>query len=660
MRRSARGEQSAFSLFPFLAVLLCTMGSLVVLLVAMAHISRQKAEVEAEAARVAAEAARVETDSPERRQLEAQIVEATGAVSRLRLAKAEGQQRLQQEQKRLSDIEDHMRRLSDEAEALVTETKELIAVEDQHYDDAKIAEQELERLNKLAGEIVDEIERLKHAAAGRERKFAVVSLREGRSGTLRPPVYFECTESGVTLQPEGIKLTWEDLVAPEFSSPLAAAARAVERYYEEHPEARAANENGLPYPLMLVRPDGVRAHKYARAAFHKAGLDFGFQPVAEEWPLEYGSTNPVLSQAIEDAIRATRFERQGLARSIPQLAEAMEEVERSDISAELTVATQPDGFAQAVPLKGVRTQGNLRVRPADAHAANPFEGMHIEGSLPGEVGSSGYGGAGSGSSPLNEVSEDGAKASPLLAGMTQPTTSVSSPAAPGAGAPSSAVSSSGVEGIASTASVKAAENTKADSVGQRYGAVTTPNAAVGEQPRPDDSRNLLATTGVAADSTSSQTHGEASVTVGSNKSQKASNAGAGPSSKSQTSRDGLPMIRPIRLYVSHDRAVVLPDSAQTPEEMVKASASSQAIQFDGATTSRINDVIGVLKKHADTWGMAGDGMYWDPRLVLNVSGDGVDRADDVRRLLEAAGVKVQAYPVTTAANPEGGSDASRR
>ena len=86
------------------------------------------------------------------------------------------------------------------------------------------------------------------------------------------------------------------------------------------------------------------------------------------------------------------------------------------------------------------------------------------------------------------------------------------------------------------------------------------------------------------------------------------------------------MVRPIRLYVSHDSAAVLPDTALSPGDMAWASSTAESVTFDGATTARINDLIGVLKKHADSWGIAGDGMYWDPRLVLNVASDGVQRA----------------------------------
>ncbi|TWT97826.1 hypothetical protein Pla108_19780 [Botrimarina colliarenosi] len=651
MRRSPRGEPSSFSLFPFLAVLLCTMGSLVVLLVAMAHVSRDKAKEEAAAAEVAAAAARLAADSPARRALEAQLAEADAALEQMRRVKAEGEERLQNEQKRLSDIEDHLRRLRDETETLTAETAELMAVEGEHYDDEKIAQQEIERLNALIGEIQDEIEELKHAAAGRERKFAIVPLRDGRSGTLRPPVYFECKASGVIMQPEGVELTWTDLVAADFSSPLAAASRAVTRYYEEHPETRAANESGRPYPLLVVRPDGVHSYYQARTALEEVGADYGYQPIAEDWPIEYGEINPVLASQVEEAVRTARAERVGLAKVIPQLNAALSSAER-DANLAMTypagtsngAANTGFGSTQNPGKGGGAGGGGLRIRPANPDSNNPFEGLRIDGSLAGEVGDP----SNQPSAPVEETT--GSEGGPRLLGATPP------PAAEGGqggNAPPTELA-----GVAATeAGAKPSESTAdgVSSAGQRYGAAVAVNDPSEDSTEAPEGQTVQTTTGAKAEA---QPQGQASVAASTQ------SPGAGSTSlnaaKSAPVRDGVPMIRPIRLYVAEDRVVVLPDTAQSPAEAMQASSISQTIEFEGPTTGRINDLIGLLKRHADSWGIAGAGMYWDPRLVLNVASDGSHRADDVRRLLEAAGIKVQAYPVTTAAKPAGAADAPRR
>lgn len=643
MRRSARGDQSAFSLFPFLAVLLCTMGSLVVLLVATAHVSRGKAKQEAEAAQAAAEAARLAADSPERRELEKRLADADAALEKLRKLKAEGEQHLQTEQQRLSDIEDHLRRLQDETEELTAETAELIAVENEHYDDAKVAEQELERLNQLIGEIQEEIDQLKHAAAGRQRSFAVVPLRDARTGTLRPPVYLECTESGIVLQPEGVELGWQDLVAIDFSSPVNAAARAVSRYYEEHPETRAANESGKPYPLLIVRPNGVYSYYQTRMALEAANIDYGYQPVAEDWPLDYGDLNPVLAAQVEDAVRTARAEREGLAKVIPKLGAALASAEteaRTAIALTSSQATTPS--YSGAGFSGGGTSGGIRVRPADPDANNPFEGLRIEGSLPNEVGS------GSGSPALAAGPQAMPGGSPQLG-------AAESQAAP-TDAQAGGTAPTGPAGVAVMSIASSAESSAEDgqTQGQRYGSASTAAQTAQNAGQSAEAGQPVA----ASEQASNETTGQVSATVSpyNNTGSKPGGAGA----KQASAKDGVPMVRPIRLYVANDRVVMLPDTAQSPGDMARASSTSQAVAFEGPTSGRINDVLAMLKRHADSWGIAGDGMYWDPRLILNVASDGAQRADDVRRLLEAAGIKVQAYPVTTAANPEGGADASRR
>lgn len=629
MRRSARGEQSAFSLFPFLAVLLCTMGAMVVLLVAMAHVSRQKASREAEIAAAQAEAAKLAVDSPERRAAEQTLEEARRFAEEVARLKGLGEERLVEEQERLSGLEDHLRRLKDEAESLKAETIELIAVEQENFDDEKIARQELQRLNELIGELEDEIDEMKHAATGRERRFAVVPLRDQATGTLRPPVYYECGAEGVTLQPEGIELTVEDLVAPKFSSPVAAASRAVTRFYEEHPEARAANEVGRPYPLLVVRPDGVESYYRTRAALEQTGVDYGYQPIGDDWPMEYGDANSLLAQWVEDALDTARQERRGLARIVPRLANEL-------AGAGLYSAGSEGGEGGGFGGEGQGTAG-IRVSRADPEANNPFEGLRIEGRLPSESGKAPVGPTGGPAfgRPLTANSDDPGQGQP---GDT-PRGATSGPAG---------LAYSGAENQAEEQSPS--EETDA---GQQSGNVTAASSG-----NPEQQAQRAGSAAGAAGSPNAQPNQTAAAAGQPN------DAGAGQATmpnRNGRSRDGVPMVRPIRVYVADDRIVVLPDRAQSPSDGDLASSNPQSVGLNGATSDQINEVIAALKRHADSWGIAGSGMYWDPRLVLNVASDGVQRADDLRQLLEAADLKVQAYPVSTATRPdtEGGARAPR-
>lgn len=627
MRRPSRGEQSAFSLFPFLAVLLCTMGAMVVLLVAMAHVSRQKAAHEAEIAAAQAEAAAKAIDSPERQQAARALAEAQRFSEEVARLKRVGEERLKEEQARLSGLEDHLRRLKEEAESLKAETIELIAVEQEHVEDDLAAKQEVERLNTLIGELEDEIDQMKHAAAGRERRYAVVPLRDKATGTLRPPVYFECREEGLLMQPEGVEIAWEDLVAPKFNNPLAAASRAAARYYESHPEARAANEIGEPYPLLVVRPEGVNAYYRARNALEQSGANYGYQPIGGDWPVEYGEPNPVLAQWVEEALDEARSVRRGLARIVPGLADQMSAGNSANPG---TSYRYPGSGTNGT---GTASQG-IRVSRAKPNANNPFEGLRIEGSLPSEGQSeSDYAGMPTGSS------EGSASNQPLMAAGGSGQTG---------GTYDKTASQAGVAANDAGAKKSQSSNSK------RVAGDPTGTAANGTQQQAP--ANALATTGeTSADQAAGQT--TASVQPEAGQTGESSNEQPSGSKRGNRQRSGVPMVRPIRVYVENNRVVVLPDRAQSPSDGDLASANPQSIAFAGATSAQINEVIAALKRHADSWGMAGQGMYWDPRLVLNVAADGTRRADELRQLFEAAALKVQAYPVATATRPDSPGEA---
>lgn len=630
MRRSARGDNSAFSLFPFLAVLLCTMGSLVVLLAAMAYVAREKAQAEAEAVAAAAEQAAQEADTPERRQAEATLAEAERLAKEMAERVQQREEVLRQQQKRLSDLEDHLRRLRDEADRLKAETVELLAVEEDYYADEKQAREELERRNRLIGELQDEIEQLKHAATGRERKYAVVTLRDERTGTARPPIYFECTKQGVIIQPEGIALAHEDLVAATVSSPVSAAARAVTRYYEEHPEARAANEVGAPYPLLLVRPDGVAAYYRTRDALDSIGADFGYQPIGADWPLEFDSPNPVLAQWVNEEVLLAREERRGLAGVMPELANA------------IANATPHPRMGQRVQLPpgtgGGAENGSVVVRRADPEANNPFEGLTIVGAVPPSEGSG---------SPPSLGKE--ATSNPFTAG-------VASEGPNGVGGPQSGAAQGSLAATPyqqiPTPVGRAVSPPGAESTGTAASGASQPAKPSQSGPSGGGGSESKASTAAAGQAQQAASATFTAATPAQTPDAPASVDGDQPGTQSEApKRSGIPMVRPIRLYVTSEQVVVLPDRAQSPEEGAQIASSSQRIDFIGPTTLQINQVVSALKSHADSWGIAGQGMYWEPRLVLNVSSDGQGRAKELTRLLRAAGLKVQSKPLATAAKP---------
>ena len=593
MRRSPRGNQgSAASLFPFLAVLLCTMGAMVVLLVAMAHVSRQKAEQQAEMQAAAAKAA----DTPEQTLARERLVEAKFYRDRLGEVRSKAAAQLEEEQNQLTGIEDHIRRLQDEVELLQTEAQELFALEEKHYDDQAMAEQELERLHKLKEMLNEEIEELEEEAAGRQRRYAIVPMRDEATGTHRPAVYFECRSDGIVLQPEGIHLTQEDFLPPvHVSSPLAAAVRSINQYYADHPEARGVGEAGSPYPLLVVRPEGISAYHAARMVLESINDEYGYQPVAEEWPLEYESPNPILAEQVADAIELARAERKRLAAAAPQLF-------RKDNS----VWAWNKGHGDSPAASQGSLQRSLLGVGGDSESENPFAGVRFSKT----VGNSGTESDAAGREPEEMHGTEGTLSG--TPGGLPAFSSVEERSLAGADGPMNSYSTDEAASDASSTTAQASSAGGSEGQGAR------------------DNQTAAA---ASADSPSPTT---ASVPSSTGQDQQATN--------DASQRPGIPMRRSIELTVYADRIIF---------------ASGKTIELTGPLRTHAQQVATALKQHAESWGIAGQGFYWKPSLTLNTTSGGQALANQLAKQLRRAGIQVSQQPAANTAW-QGGKDASQR
>ncbi len=122
---------------------------------------------------------------------------------------------------------------------------------------------ELDRLRAQIGTAQQQVAQAHQAAAGRRRSYAVVPY-EGPNQTRRRPIYLECRADAVVLQPEGIRLTrlrisrgrWAPAIRWPRRCGLHASILLAGTQFD--PQA------GEPYPLLLVRPEGIAAYYAAR------------------------------------------------------------------------------------------------------------------------------------------------------------------------------------------------------------------------------------------------------------------------------------------------------------------------------------------------------------------------------------------------------------
>lgn len=304
-RRNPKSGGAGVSLFPFLAVLLCTMGALIVVLIVIARQSRP--DLEDSEATAAGAALKEEWETKQ--------ADLKWRIEQLRSARQATLAQLERQRQELSHLEDHTRRLSAQLEELESARSELDKVasgERLEYDLLKkeIADAESRIAAKKA-----EIEKSQLKARQGGRSYAVVPYH-GPNETRRRPIYIECRADGVIIQPEGLVLTEKDFegdVGP--GNPLASALRAAREYLGR---TQMPGE-GAAYPLLLIRPDGFFAYECVINAMSSWGSEFGYELIGQDWPIEYPPPDPRLALAMRQAISEGRLRQAYLARAAPRL-----------------------------------------------------------------------------------------------------------------------------------------------------------------------------------------------------------------------------------------------------------------------------------------------------------------------------------------------------
>ncbi|NLF08370.1 MAG: hypothetical protein GX594_10380 [Pirellulaceae bacterium] len=302
--RTAPRAETRIALFPFLAVLICTMGALVPLLMAITYVAKQQAEQEA-----AAKAAKLSVEA------QARIEDARWRSEQLVLTRQANEAKLAEMRLELSHLEDHERRLREQLEArrATLERIERPLPDGDPRDGGAAVE-----LRRLQAEIDAAERRLveaRRAAARQKTSYAIVPY-EGPNQTRRRPIYIECRADAVVLQPEGIELTDADFDGPLGpGNPLAAALRAA----SEHIQSRSGYDHasGTPYPMLLVRPDGIEAYYAARAAMTSWAADFGYELIDGDWQLAYQQSDPQLTETLRQVVSSARVRQSRLAAAAP-------------------------------------------------------------------------------------------------------------------------------------------------------------------------------------------------------------------------------------------------------------------------------------------------------------------------------------------------------
>lgn len=287
------------SLFPFLAVLVCTLGTLILLLALVAQNATDAAEQNARAERLAQQ--QTEEPAPDYPQrLTAEAVEELLDEERFRVAQLvafrdEQTADLEERRDQLTHVEDHLARLRKRLKQLNNEVG--LATGDTKAEQ-EIDQQMLITLQKQLEAEKKAVEELKAESKNKAPKVVIVP-HKGPNGTDRRPVYLECDSTGVTILPEASKITMEQLESSSYSAnPLDAALRVIRMH-----AMREYGDPVPPYPLLVVRPDGIDAYAAARRAMRDWDDQFGYELVPDHVELAFAKPDPGLKARVDFAIR---------------------------------------------------------------------------------------------------------------------------------------------------------------------------------------------------------------------------------------------------------------------------------------------------------------------------------------------------------------------
>jgi len=653
----------------------------------------------------AADSAAAEATAERLASLEAERESAEWETESLHVALGATAEQLDNQRSKLGTIEDHIRRLYEQMEQFKLAARRLLLRQQSTGQQKEQAKQELARLEQQVDTAAQAVREAREESETDNLAFAIVPY-EGPNGTRRRPIYVECLADAVVIQPEGIRLTAADFpLVPGPGDPLAAALRQARDYYATRSLETGNVDLGKAYPLLLVRPEGIESYYRARAALKSFGRDFGYELIEQDWKLAFPPSDPLLGRAMQQAIERARRSRPFRERvAASQRLEQGRAIQcRTGGVVAVTGPVGTPGLPGGMPAAATASPDEL-ARAEGFHRTGSYgnggrysPGEHGNG--PGQGNESGHAGGGAGvggpafSSGDGETSGTGAaypRGSASAGGTAAGSAGIGRAAQRGSGAAGTASGPAGGQQAHGTASPNHAPHAQdgpglgspvegpgqyAARGGQVNGGAPTPGGSLaaggaGSSAAAGADRGQGLASAASSDAPAQAAFGSAASSGGSSGSGQAGSgqggSGQGGSGQGGSGRQGgsrgsgqgdwaLPgrhaqavaVSRPVSVMVRADRFELLPEQGR----------GSRVIPLGPRTETAIDDFVGALRKEMNEWGIAGNGLYWKPVLMLHVAPDGYRRAADLKRLLDGSGIGVR-HTKTSPASPSRPSGSS--
>jgi uncharacterized protein YoxC len=583
-----------------------------------------------------------------------EVADVVEVVSGEMLARREQQQdAIDRKRSQLEAIEDHIQRLVEELKQLEEMSR---VIDDRQQLDEQQRQEHRQAIAAMEAKIEEEhqrLEQLRTAAAGKPPAFAILPY-QGTNGTSRRPIYLECTEQGVTIQPEGVLISLDDLKPPHGpGNPLDTSLRVIRSAYQKLDTS--ASIASAPYPLLLVRPDGIRAYVLARAAMSGWDDQFGYELIDQQLPLAFPVSIPGLKPQLISNLEVARQRQAALIAAMPrryQQANPWDET-LEDIDGEASLghgltsprdqASSSDWTAvdravetEASTWNMVRTLPGANGRPLPSSAATALpaeataEGWSPAASTTGQAwppsqelqvgaGTGGDGPAGSSDDPNSRMGAPHGTQNPGFA-ESQPHLSSSPP--PDAEAPHSGLS------LSNTAQAMPSADPRNQSLSQENSSMADPTAPSSMQTarEKNEAENPTASIPIASSPTSSR--GEAT-------SPGTSAARSWTASRRVT--NGTAVSRPMTFVVMPDRWFLMEDDRPGKVEKViplQAGPAEARRKLEEAIDARV-----------EAWGVAVAGGYWAPKLILQLAPQAELSAQRFQKLMEGSELSIELQPL---------------
>jgi hypothetical protein len=327
-----RHHNNSISLFPFLAVLVCAMGSLILLLLVMTRKMRQDQYVE-QTAVVESAASEVDAELAARiAALEKQISSAELNLHSLQANAQAHRSSVDESQVRVTDLETELAQLQ---EKLKGTDADAVPVAESMAESRKLKAEEVALLRQLKDtekRLLSKQQQLANAQdasneaslALQEKHSDLLKLRdqvdEARSrlakvsgtstllefsnptGTERTPIVVDVSGKGFEIYPNGIQITQADMEGfPVRDNPFLAAILTI------HQHRSKGSVTGAPYVLLLVRPDGALPFYGAQRILMESNIHYGYELLEARELIVSGASDstevPLVKTSIDEALR---------------------------------------------------------------------------------------------------------------------------------------------------------------------------------------------------------------------------------------------------------------------------------------------------------------------------------------------------------------------